>query len=49
MLTLYFQGSLAYIVINSDGKLLATASDKGTLIRVWNTNSLEKVLFFFIF
>jgi len=36
-------GSLAYIVINSDGKLLATASDKGTLIRVWNTSSLEKV------
>jgi len=37
------QGKLANLTINSDGKLLATASEKGTLIRIWNTATLEKV------
>lgn len=26
---------IAYLIINKDGKLLATASEKGTLIRIW--------------
>jgi len=37
------KGKLAQIAISQDGKLLATASAKGTLIRVWNTATLEKV------
>ena len=37
------QGNVAALAINSDGKQLATASEKGTLIRVWNTETLEKV------
>ncbi len=28
---------LAALALNSDGKRLATASDKGTLVRIWNT------------
>ncbi len=31
------QGDLACIAINQTGSLVATASDKGTLIRVWDT------------
>jgi WD40 repeat protein len=30
-------GSLASICLSIDGKRLATASEKGTLVRVWNT------------
>ena len=41
---LYIQGNVAALAINSDGKQLATASEKGTLIRVWNTETLEKVI-----
>jgi len=37
------QGNVAALAINSDGKQLATASEKGTLIRVWNTETLEKM------
>jgi len=37
------KGKLAQIAISQDGKLLATASAKGTLIRIWNTATLEKV------
>jgi len=31
------QGELACIAIDQTGSLIATASDKGTLIRVWET------------
>jgi len=39
-------GALACFATTFDGKLVATASDKGTLIRVWNTETgaLEKEL-----
>ena len=30
---------LAQLVLSKDGKILATASDKGTLIRLWDTHS----------
>ena len=33
--------SLACIALNYDGSILATASDKGTLIRVYNTETSE--------
>jgi len=36
-------GPLACLTVSSDGKLAATASDKGTLIRIWNTDTGEKV------
>lgn len=36
------QGELACLTINQTGSLVATASDKGTLIRVWDTT--KKVL-----
>lgn len=31
------KGSIAYLAVSHDGKLIATASDKGTIIRVFNT------------
>ena len=31
------QGEVACLALNSQGTLVATASDKGTLIRVWDT------------
>ncbi|AGO85891.1 WD40-repeat containing protein [Pandoravirus salinus] len=33
---------IARLCLNADGSLLATASEKGTVIRVWNTASGEK-------
>lgn len=35
------QGELACIAVNQQGTLLATASDKGTLIRVWDVSKKE--------
>jgi len=37
------QGNVVALAINSDGKKLATASEKGTLIRVWDTETREKL------
>jgi len=35
------QGELACLAMNSKGTLIATASDKGTLIRVWDAAKKE--------
>ena len=32
------KSAVACITLNSDGSMCATASDKGTLIRIWNTS-----------
>jgi len=37
------ESELSAIALNKDGTRLATASVKGTLIRVWNTQTLEKI------
>jgi len=36
-------GKLACIALSMDGKFVATASDKGTLVRVWDTATSHKV------
>ena len=35
------KGELACIAVNQQGTLIATASEKGTLIRVWDANKKE--------
>ena len=35
--------NIAYVSINNDGNILATASDKGTLIRIFNINNGELI------
>ena len=37
------QGAIACITLNRDGSILATTSEQGTLIRLFNTQSGEKV------
>lgn len=37
------ESGIAALALNSDGSLLATASDKGTLIRIFNNNNGEMV------
>ena len=37
------ESELAQMALNSDGKILATASDKGTLIRLWDTVSADPI------
>lgn len=39
-------GSIVCVEFNSDGSLLATASENGTLIRIFNTNSKELLMEF---
>lgn len=36
-------GAIACITLNRDGSILATTSDKGTLIRLFNTQTGEKI------
>lgn len=40
------QGSIAAMALNRNGELLATASEKGTLVRVWNTTKAKAVCIF---
>jgi WD repeat-containing protein 45 len=35
--------NLAWLTLSDDGSLLATASENGTLIRVWRTDTIEKI------
>ena len=38
------QGEVACLALNSQGTLVATASDKGTLIRVWDTHKRSQLV-----
>jgi WD40 repeat protein len=38
------QGSIAAMALNRTGDLLATASEKGTLIRIWKVDSANPTL-----
>ena len=38
------ESNIAYITINNEGTLLATSSDKGTLIRLFNILKAEKII-----
>jgi WD40 repeat protein len=40
------QGEIAIVRLNSSGSKLATASDKGTLIRVWDTSTKQRLIEF---
>ena len=40
------QGEIAIVRLNTSGTKLATASDKGTLIRVWDTNTKQRLIEF---
>ncbi|CAF0721186.1 unnamed protein product [Didymodactylos carnosus] len=37
-------GELAAMALNQNGTLLATASLRGTIVRIWNTSTLESVM-----
>lgn len=37
------ESNIAYLALNNEGNLLATASDKGTIIRVYNTLNKEPI------
>lgn len=37
------ESGIAFLALNSDGTMLATASDKGTLIRIWNTKTGDQL------
>lgn len=42
-LLLCHEGNIVALALNSDGYRVATASDSGTLIRIWNTHSGHKL------